>query len=403
MRNDRRVARNGKKAVWNNGVSGMQSINTVINFIDQYSMILTCILFFALGMLFEYLLLLGKKKSDALDRAKLESYVKGMNYIIEDKTDKAIEELTNTAKLNPDLIEIYNSIGNLFRKKGEINRALIIHKSLLARQHLDKEKKIELYINMGVDYRKAGLYDRAREFFKNALSIDPKNSLARKYLDEVYEDSRDWENALIWHKRFGENDENIIAHIYTEIGKEQLSDNNVIQAKKNFEKALKTDKRCVDAHIYLGDAYYAIGDIDKAVGQWTKAAKLRPEFSNLALKRISDVEKLKNVVKELLIDNPKNRYTLYFCANAMFEIGEFSKAISLYKYLIKIGVRTNAMLKRFVEYENEHLPSFINMYTEAGDIKDVNYICTNCGYASSTLFFRCPKCRIWDSAKVDLV
>lgn len=379
------------------------NIDTVINFMDQYSIILICILFFALGMLFEYLLLLGKKKSDALDRAKLESYVKGMNYIIEDKTDKAIEELTNTAKLNPDLIEIYNSIGNLFRKKGEINRALIIHKGLLARPHLDKGKKMELYINMGVDYRKAGLYDRAREFFKNALSIDPKNSLARKYLDEVYEDSRDWENALIWHKRFGENDESIIAHIYTEIGKEQLADNDVIQAKKNFDKALKTDKGCIDAHIYFGDACYAVGDIDKAVGEWIKAAKLRPEFSNLAIKRISDVEKLKDVVRKLLIDNPKNKYTLYFCANAMFEIGEFSKAISLYKYLIKIGVRTNAMLKRFAEYENEHLPSFINIYAGAGDIKDVNYTCTNCGYASHTLFFRCPKCRTWDSVRVDLI
>ncbi len=375
-------------------------INTFLGYHYTFFVVLFA---FLLGILFSYVWFLGKNKKDNFDKKKLESYVKGINYIIEDDTDKAIEEFTETAKLDPDLIDIYVSIGNLFRKKGEINRALIIHKSLMVRPHLNKQTKLKLYINIGVDYRKAGLYDRAKEYFKNALSIDPKNQQAKKLLYEVYEDSKDWENALVWYKRFSKGDEHRLAHILTEIGKEKLKENDLSQAKKSFEKALKIYDDCIDARLKLGDVFMGMGDIDKAYKQWEQVCKINPGLTDVALSKINDIEALKKVIKNLLVLFPDNRYILFFCANHLFNINEKKKSLSLYKKLIKIGVKPESVFKKFIQIERDRMPDFILEFIDEEQDRYTRYTCTNCGYSTHNHFFLCPKCRQWDKVKVEIL
>ncbi len=370
----------------------------IVNYITS-NPIISIILSFLLGALFSYLIIIGRRKKENIDKKKLESYVKGINYIIEDETDKAIKELTETAKIDPDMIDIYVSIGNLFRKKGEINRALIIHKSLLARPNLDKDKKLDIYLNVGIDYRKAGLYDRAKKYFKDALSIAPKNQLAKKLLYEVYEDSKDWENALVWHKRFDGTDKHILAHLYTELGKDKLKEGKTEDAKKNFERAIKEYKECFDALVNLGDIYFHYGKLEKAYELWEKACKIRPELCDVALNRIKDEAILKDKVKKLLFEMPDNDFIKFFAAESYMKLGEKKKAESLYKNLLKKGITSFSILKRLVEINGE-TPNYVKLFVNYTPSTPLKYTCTNCGYSSGKLFFRCPKCKSWDKLKV---
>ncbi len=370
----------------------------IVNYITS-NPIISIILSFLLGALFSYLIIIGRRKKENIDKKKLESYVKGINYIIEDETDKAIKELTETAKIDPDMIDIYVSIGNLFRKKGEINRALIIHKSLLARPNLDKDKKLDIYLNVGIDYRKAGLYDRAKKYFKDALSIAPKNQLAKKLLYEVYEDSKDWENALVWHKRFDGTDKHILAHLYTELGKDKLKEGKTEDAKKNFERAIKEYKECFDALVNLGDIYFHYGKLEKAYELWEKACKIRPELCDVALNRIKDEAILKDKVKKLLFEMPDNNFIKFFAAESYMKLGEKKKAESLYKNLLKKGITSFSILKRLVEINGE-TPNYVKLFVNYTPSTPLKYTCTNCGYSSGKLFFRCPKCKSWDKLKV---
>ena len=363
--------------------------------------IVSLVLSFIIGALVSYIVIMSKQRKESLDRKKLESYVKGINYIIEDETDKAIKELTETAKIDPDMIDIYVSIGNLFRKKGEINRALIIHKSLLARQNLDKNKKLDIYLNVGIDYRKAGLYDRAKKYFKDALSIAPKNQLAKKLLYEVYEDSKDWENALIWHKRFDGTDKHILAHLYTELGKEKLKEGNTEEAKKNFERAIKEYRECFDALINLGDIYFHYGKFEKAYELWEKACRIRPELCDIALNRIKDDNILREKIKQLLIEMPENEFIKFFSAENYLKLGEVNKAESLYRSLLKKRVHSLSILKRLVEI-NRDSPEYVRLFVVNTQSTAIKYTCTNCGYSSGKPFFRCPKCKSWDKLKVSL-
>ncbi len=375
----------------------------ITSILHQYREPLIAAITFFLGLLFSRIWCHKQKKKDEADKRKLESYVKGINYIIEDETDKAIKELTETAQMDPDLVDIYISIGNLFRKKGEINRALIIHKSLLAKQDLSKKKKLDLYITVGVDYRKAGLYDRAKKYLKDALSVDPKNQQARRLLYEVYEDSKDWENALEWHRRFSRGNDERLAHIYAELGKEKLKEGELLEARKNLKKAIKINNECVGALIHLVDVHKLLGEIDDAYRLWEKVCRIRPEFANIALKKMEDVDRLRKTIKRLLVEKSDNRYILYYCANQLFDIGEKEKAISLYKKLIKIGVSSQNVLKRLTMAYSKELPDVFVKAVESQPLKDVKYICTSCGYSTYTLFFRCPKCRKWDRLKVEIV
>ena len=370
----------------------------IVNYITA-NPIISIILSFLLGALLSFLIIMGRRKKENIDRKKLESYVKGINYIIEDETDKAIKELTETAKIDPDMIDIYVSIGNLFRKKGEINRALIIHKSLLARPNLDKNKKLDIYLNVGIDYRKAGLYDRAKKYFKDALSIAPKNQLAKKLLYEVYEDSRDWENALVWHKRFDGTDKHILAHLYTELGKDKLKEGKTEEARKNFERAIKEYKECFDALINLGDIYFHYGKIEKAYELWEKACKIRPELCDVALNRIKDDAILKEKIKKLLFEMPDNDFIKFFAAESYMKLGDKKKAESLYKSLLKKGITSFSILKRLVEINGE-TPNYVKLFVNYTPSTPLKYTCTNCGYSSGKLFFRCPKCKSWDKLKV---
>ncbi len=370
----------------------------IVNYITA-NPIISIILSFLLGALLSFLIIMGRRKKENIDKKKLESYVKGINYIIEDETDKAIKELTETAKIDPDMIDIYVSIGNLFRKKGEINRALIIHKSLLARPNLDKDKKLDIYLNVGIDYRKAGLYDRAKKYFKDALSIAPKNQLAKKLLYEVYEDSKDWENALVWHKRFDGTDKHILAHLYTELGKDKLKEGKTEEARKNFERAIKEYKECFDALINLGDIYFHYGKIEKAYELWEKACKIRPELCDVALNRIKDDAILKEKVKKLLFEMPDNDFIKFFAAESYMKLGDKKKAESLYKSLLKKGITSFSILKRLVEINGE-TPNYVKLFVNYTPSTPLKYTCTNCGYSSGKLFFRCPKCKSWDKLKV---
>ncbi len=376
------------------------NVTHILNLISSNNFLIA-FLSFLLGVALAYLVIFGKQKKESIDKKKLESYVKGINYIIEDETDKAIKELTETAKLDPDMVDIYVSIGNLFRKKGEINRALIIHKSLLAKQNLSKDKKLEIYLNVGIDYRKAGLYDRAKRYFKDALSIAPKNQQAKKLLYEVYEDSKDWENALIWHKRFDGTDKHILAHLYTELGKEKLREGQVEEAKKNFEKAIKEYKECFDALINLGDIYFNYGKIEKAYELWKKACKIRPELCNIALARYKDDGVLKRTVKELLQESPNNLYIKFFSAETYVKLDEKSKAQALYKYLLKNGMKSFAIIKRLAEI-NKDTPDYVRLFVNNMTGSMVKYTCTNCGHSAGKLFFRCPKCKSWDKLRVSI-
>ena len=115
------------------------------------------------------------------------AYIRGLKYIISNQPDKAIAEFTRAVQINSNTIEIYQDLGNLFRERGEVGRAIQIHQSILLRPSLDRNLRISALMDLGLDFQKGGFIDRAIKIYQEVIQADPNNVQARKYLEKLYE------------------------------------------------------------------------------------------------------------------------------------------------------------------------------------------------------------------------
>src|SRR6266478_1944274 len=128
------------------------------------------------------------------------SYFKGLNFLLNEQPDKAIEAFIEVVKVDPETIELHFALGSLFRRRGEYDRAIRMHQNLLERAGLSAEQKLTALTELGEDYLKAGILDRAEEVFAK-LEQSKQARVARGHLIEIYEQEKSWDRAIALAKR----------------------------------------------------------------------------------------------------------------------------------------------------------------------------------------------------------
>src|SRR5688572_23285214 len=148
-------------------------------------------------------------------RALPRSYFKGLNFLLNEQPDKAIEAFIEVVKVDPETIELHFALGSLFRRRGEYDRAIRMHQNLLERTDLGAEQKVIALAELGQDYLKAGILDRAEEVFKK-LEKTNQAAAARRHLLEIYEREKDWSRAIEMTRQV-ESDPRALAQHYCEL------------------------------------------------------------------------------------------------------------------------------------------------------------------------------------------
>ncbi len=338
--------------------------------------------------------------------------LKGLHYILTDHTDRAIEELIKAVRINSDTIETYVALGNLFRSKGEIERAILIRQSIILRPHLSEDIKRQAFFDMALDYIKGGLFSRAVEILEELLKKDPKDTKALSQLERVYEEMKDWQKAFETQQRLdkikGSNSQNILAHLRTEEGKEKAAEGDFNTAKNLFQKAIHIDPDCIDAYLHLGDLYVIKGDLSKALDSWKKLLKRHPEAISLVLKRMDqiffqfkDIEPVGSFLKELTVEYnfpvahlSLARYLLNQ-GDTQGAIKELRQAIRLKPTYIEARKELGQILIK-EDREQEALEEFKQLLKYL-HLPPKRYQCQNCGFETSELHWKCPRCRKWDT------
>ena len=197
------------------------------------------------------------------------AFFKGIQYILSNDHNHAIEEFTKSVQVNSDTIETYVALGNLYRSKGDIDRAIRIRQSLILRPNIDDQIKLRALFDLGLDYRKGGFLNRALKTFLKVAQQDPSNVETLKEIERIYEELRDWENAHGTRQKLSrlvEGDhKHILAHHLVEIGKASLQNGDSSKARSSFNKAISIDRRCIDAYLHLGDLYFDKQEYKKAI------------------------------------------------------------------------------------------------------------------------------------------
>ncbi|MBW1708289.1 MAG: tetratricopeptide repeat protein [Deltaproteobacteria bacterium] len=340
------------------------------------------------------------------------AFMKGLNYILSDKRDEAIEEFSRAVAQDTQTVESYMALGNLFRSKGEFERAIRIRQSLILRPHLDAKIKLQALYDLGLDYRMAGLFDRAIKSFNDVLAEDSGHAEAYRQLVQIYEETRDWKQAFqTWQKLAkltGNEPKNVMAHYHVEMGKVHFEKGELSPARGAYKKALSLDSSCVDAYLHLGDLLLKDKKPKKAINVWRKIIEVAPEMTFLVFGRLArvyselaDLKPVEDFLNECAAKekDPLARLALgrmfLESGNQPRALDEFRKALELDSGLLEIH-RELGLLLLSLENADETLEAYRDLLDHLTPL-GADFQCAKCGFESQKLMWRCLQCQEWDT------
>ena len=342
-------------------------------------------------------------------------YLKGLNLLLDEQPDKAIDLFIQMLEVNTDTVETHLALGSLFRRRGEVDRAIRIHQNLIARPTLLPAQRAQALFELGQDYMKAGLFDRAETLFGELVESSPHSEQALEYLLDIYQQEKDWTNAINIAQRLsaktGLSYASMISHFYCEQAEIASRQGEPSRAMKLAKKALSINKQCVRASLIEGKIEYESGNYTTAIR---------------SLKRIEqqDADYLPEVIGPLLhcyesLGQPKEMLTY------LKDILSRHDAISIMLILADLlqHYQDDESAEHFIEEFLQHRPSLrgmdrlidINIKHVKDSVKEKLkilksvtsqlledkpvYSCHVCGFNGKTIHWQCPGCKRWDTVK----
>ncbi|MEB0139561.1 MULTISPECIES: lipopolysaccharide assembly protein LapB [unclassified Undibacterium] len=339
-------------------------------------------------------------------------YFKGLNFLLNEQPDKAIDAFIEIVRLDPEAVELHFALGILFRRRGETERAIRVHQNMLARPDLPAELKTQACYELGQDYLKAGLLDRAEETF-NLLLSGNYEAQARRALLEIYQREKEWARAIEAAHALQEagagGRQKEIAQFYCEIAQDELVHTNSAAALASLDKALATDRMNVRATMLIGDVQLANGEIEQAVLTWRRVEQQSVPHVALVAQRLMDgYRKLErpqeglNLLKNYLAEAPSVDL-LEVAFKATLELDTVEAANVLVSDELR---RTPTLLgldklldARMLNVPNEFRPelALVKNLVHGYAQKLARYQCSHCGFKARQFYWHCPGCSRWET------
>lgn len=339
-------------------------------------------------------------------------YFKGLNYLLNDQRDKAIDIFIEILKLNPENIDLHFALGNLFRRRGETERAIRVHQNLLSRPDLPNELKMQALFELGQDYLKAGLLDRAEETFHQLIG-NQYEVAARKALLEIYQREKEWARAIDAAQAMQESGaggrQKEIAQFYCELAQDELVHAKTDNALQLLEKAISIDRHNVRATILMGDIQLAKEQIEDAVISWRRVEQQSVPHVALVAQRLMDAyrklgrpQEGLSLLKSYMAEAPSiDLLEVVFKASLEFE------TIEIANQLVSAELRRTPTLlgldklldARLMVAPPEVRPelSLVKNLVHGYAQKLTRYQCTHCGFKARQFYWQCPGCSKWET------
>jgi lipopolysaccharide biosynthesis regulator YciM len=341
-------------------------------------------------------------------RALPRSYFKGLNFLLNEQPDKAIEAFIEVVKVDPETIELHFALGSLFRRRGEYDRAIRMHQNLLERVDLPDDQKIIALSELGQDYLKAGILDRAEEVFKK-LEASPQGALARRHLMEIYEQEKDWKRAIDMTREV-EADPRELAQYYCELAASEVLQSRPQDARRHLEAALDANRKCVRASLQIGDLEKSAGHLEKAIEVWKRIESQNPGYLALAAQRLFEAYRDLGRAEEglRLLANWLERYPSLDLLDTVFQHTLEAKGPEEAYRLVRDEVRRNPTLlglDRLLEAQINAAGSpdkrrdleLVRNLVHGHTRRLARYRCETCGFKARQFYWRCPGCGGWET------
>lgn len=358
----------------------------------------------------------ARKKSSKEQRLKRlrNSYLSSLNYIVNERPDKAVDLFVNNIEVDTETIETHLAIGKLFRRRGELDRAIRVHQNIVAQTELDKRLRYQALFALAKDYLNAGVLDRAEDLFLELIKADYESQECVHSLLYIYQQEKAWQQAIDIAERYTSYLADVgkvsLAHYYCQLAQQDQEQNKPDLAFKKLRRALYFHPHCIRASLLLVDLLIARNQYSAAWRQLQKIKDKQPEWLTEVLPRLQTVYVAMGR-SDLLIDYLQDvllSYPQVPVLDALLELiqqyhGD-QAALSYARNQLQRQPGQNAILN-FVHLKlsvmNESAEDWFILQQALRSLyqsKD-QFRCVHCGFKLSNLHWQCPSCHHWETVK----
>jgi lipopolysaccharide biosynthesis regulator YciM len=375
----------------------------------EYWWLLALPLFFALGWLAARI---DIKQLVSESRRLPLSYFTGLNFLLNEQPDKAIEAFIEVVKVDPQTVELHFALGSLFRRRGEVDRAIRMHQNLVDRSDLREDQTRAALFELAQDYLKAGLLDRAEELFLK-LEGTPHAEPAFKFLLGIYQQEKEWRKAIGIAEKLesvtGRSHQKEIANFHCELASREIMHTRPEAARPLLALALSHHRLCVRAHILLGDLELALDNVAAAIEAWKRIESQNPAYLALVAERIYNAYKQLGRGEEglNLLRGYLEKYPSLDALNVVFQATFERQGAEPAYHLVRDELRrTPTLLGLDKLLEAQLLDAPIERRRDLELVKSLvhqhtqnlaMYKCDNCGFRARQYYWHCPACASWET------
>jgi lipopolysaccharide biosynthesis regulator YciM len=342
-------------------------------------------------------------------------YFIGLNYLLNEQPDKAVDVFIKVLEVDSETVETHLALGHLFRRRGEVDRAIRIHQNLIARPSLAKKHKVEALVALGRDYQRAGVLDRAERLFLQVVESGENAPKSLRYLLEIYQQQKNWQATIVTARKYEavtrESLSTDIAHYYCELAIIARTKKDDALARSHLKEAVIIDSSCVRASLLLGEIESAAGQWKPAIRAYKQVQHQDPEYLSETLmplvscyEQLQEEPELMDYLWQCLKDYPRMSTALVI-ADRLQKTQSDAIAIEFLEAQLKKQSSLRGM-KRLIQL---HL---LNAETQAREnlmmLQDLTksllknkpiYRCRQCGFNGGVLYWQCPGCKSWSTVK----
>ena len=342
-------------------------------------------------------------------RALPRSYFQGLNFLLNEQPDKAIDSFLEVAKIDPQTVELHFALGNLFRRRGETERAIRMHENLIERADLDDSFRLQALSELGQDYLKAGLLDRAEEIF-NKLMGTARQEEAKRNLLEIYQVEKEWLKAVEIAKELPDfASQKEIAEYFCELAAGEIMRSRPDNARAYLETAMQQNRKCVRASLLQGDLLVQEGKPLEAIAAWQRIEQQDPAYLALVAQKLLETYRQIDRRDEgiALLRGYLERYPSLDLLDVVYQLVLESGGSEAAYRLVRDELQRNPTLLGLEKLMSARLPlvapetrpdielakTIVQSYTK----RLSRYRCDNCGFKARQFYWRCPACCGWET------
>lgn len=363
-------------------------------------------------------------RRDAIKRAPSSydlpsAYFKGLNFLLNEQPDKAIEVFIKVLEVDLETVEMHLALGNLFRRRGEVERATRIHQNLIARPNLEKQQRTQALFELGQDYLKAGLLDRAESLFQDLADSSQHGEQALTHLMHIYEQEKEWENAVTTARKLsrisGRGMSSVVAQYLCQLAEGAIAEREYANARVHIDRAIASDPSCVRATIQAGQLDVLNGDHRKAIRTWCGVENQGPKYLGEVVELI--VESYRSLgddqgLRQYLSSSLGKQGGVKLMLALVDAIERQDGSLAAEEFLVK-WVRKHPSIQglyKLIELKLARADESVHgdlsiLAVMIGSIleREQGYVCSRCGYKAKAQHWQCPGCKGWTTIEPILV